>query len=553
MRTEPSFSVDPEENILSASAASDSHGFHSDSESSQLADYRQHFGLSVDPFVDDPHFPFYPGGQRRQILEQLLHLCQFSKNLLVVGGDYGVGKTRMVQALIDSLDDADDICFLEGQINSDFNSLISDASAQLELASLKNFEEFCVKKSSQEGLVILIIDNAHHLNDDTLRDLLNFYCSQLESRLRLVLFAEVLLFDRVDDFAVEGLEVSDFFLEKFSLNESADYLNFRMEMSDYLGPEIFTDAKVDAWWREANGQLLVLHERAQEQLLAAVSRPLYQSGFRNGLPMMHIAGVAALVAVLMMTGIYWGAGSKESKQAVIAVELPKPTALPANASSQTIAGHNESTVSIAQIEVAAPVSSFSSAISVEKKSEVALSTPKQSDTFSSVATSKSQEAPVAKQNVVPLVEINNVHSDTPSKLTKSSVSSVKEIKKSQSSPDASKVVAKKESADKASYSDQEKMILSWPETSFTLQLVGVSSEKAVREYLAVQPNKADLLVFKSLRNGKDWYVVVSGKYPSSAGARQAIQQLPESQKKASPWPREISAIHKDIKQGHAAD
>jgi len=135
MRTEPSFSESTDGHSLEGNSG--------DVSASQLlSDYRQRYGLSVDPFADDPHFPFYPGAQRRQILEQLLHLCQFSQNLLVVSGEYGVGKTRMAQALIDGLDDADDICFIEGQINSDIDSLLSEILVQFELTDSEAFVEF---------------------------------------------------------------------------------------------------------------------------------------------------------------------------------------------------------------------------------------------------------------------------------------------------------------------------------------------------------------------------------------------------------------------------
>ena len=60
--------------------------------------------------------------------------------------------------------------------------------------------------------------------------------------------------------------------------------------------------------------------------------------------------------------------------------------------------------------------------------------------------------------------------------------------------------------------------------------------------------KKDLLLFKSLRQGKDWFVVVTGRFPTSAKARQAVQNLPAAQSKASPWPREIKVIQQEIKQ-----
>ena len=46
-------------------------------EHEHLADYRQRYGLALDPFADDPDFPLFTGAQRRELLDQLLHLCQF--------------------------------------------------------------------------------------------------------------------------------------------------------------------------------------------------------------------------------------------------------------------------------------------------------------------------------------------------------------------------------------------------------------------------------------------------------------------------------------------
>jgi len=57
-----------------------------------------------------------------------------------------------------------------------------------------------------------------------------------------------------------------------------------------------------------------------------------------------------------------------------------------------------------------------------------------------------------------------------------------------------------------------------------------------------------LLLFRSKRQGKDWFVVVTGHYASSAKARQAGQDLSEPQKKASPWPREVKVIQQEIRQ-----
>lgn len=534
MRTEPSFSEESESHLDRAV----------ESESPILADYRQRYGLSVDPFVDDPHFPFYQGAQRRQILEQLLHLCQFSHNLLVVAGEYGVGKTRMAQALIDALDDADDICFVEGQVTSDINSLLADVLAQFELGSPEDFTEFCQKKSEQDGLVVLIIDNAHHLSDEVITELIGLLQENAESRLHLVLFSEPYLLDRLETINAPDIVLTDFLLEKFSLAEAVDYLNFRMEMADYLGPEIFIEAKVDPWWRQSQGQLLLLHEQAQERLLESVSKPQRSRGYgsdKRGLPIPHIIAASGLVGALFLGYLYLGSSS-EKPASNVAQPIPIPIQPQSTAASSQVVSAQASSLAI-----------VNPAIATEYKS----AEPVRSLASSSIAAqSNSEKSTVVKQSVVPLAQANELQASAQQQSKAKVASSVKSVTKVESSSEQSKSVAKvKSEATAASepkvsqvFSDQEKTILAWDGSEYTLQLVGVSNEKAAHEYIAAQPNKKDLLLFRSKRQGKDWFVVVTGHFPSSSKARQAGQDLSESQKKASPWPREVKVIQQEIRQ-----
>ncbi|RZA06960.1 MAG: hypothetical protein EOO68_04150, partial [Moraxellaceae bacterium] len=425
MRTEPSFSEESENHLNNGSASASS--FESDS--SLLSDYRQRYGLSVDPFVDDPHFPFYQGAQRRQILEQLLHLCRFSHNLLVVAGEYGVGKTRMAQALIDSLDDADDICFVEGQITSDINSLLTEVLAQFELSSHSEFAEFCSKKSEQDGLVVLIIDNAHHLTDEVITELIGLMQENADSRLHLVLFSEPYLLDRLETINAPDIVLTDFFLEKFSLAESVDYLNFRMEMADYLGPEIFVETKVDPWWRQSQGQLLLLHEHAQQKLLASVSSPQRNQGYgvyKRGLPIPHILGASVLAGGLFLGYLYLGGNSSEKADGKVTEQIPIAVQSASSTNSSQVVPPQVSSPSAvtAATTTAAGYSSTAPAQSAVTSS-VAVSV--HSD--SSVEKSQPASAAVVKQSVVPLAQTNEFPAENTQKQIKlNNASSVKEVK-----------------------------------------------------------------------------------------------------------------------------
>lgn len=558
MRTEPSFSDESESLQFNDVVRSKSDINISDehrSETQLLSDYRQGYGLSVDPFADDPHFPLYTGALRRQILDQLLHLSQFSNNLLVVLGDYGVGKTRMAQALIDSLDDADDICFLEGQVTSTFDSLFKNVIEQFELSDDEEFKEFTRRQSENDGLAILIVDNAHHLTDVVLTKLIGLLHYGAESRIHVVLFAEPHLLPRLEHLDIPDVVLSDFLLEKFSLIESVDYLNFRMEMADYLGPEIFTEPKVEAWWRSSRGQLLRLHECAQDKLLASVIVSQNSIDNKKSPAIFYIVAASVMGAVLSMSYLYWGESPSNQlpREATISIAQTTESSslLPANAPQEpTMLREGVNSIQPLNANPSEKAAGSDLISSVSPAQDIA-----RQDTPMPMQ-EKISKTPIVKQNVVPWMQNNAAQQDTSSELIKSAVET-KEIKKIEASQVAGKNITKaaespagkiKTATGGAGYSEQEKNILSWKESEFTLQVMGLSAEKAARDYIAEQSNKKDLLVFKSLRQGKDWFAVIVGRYPSSASARQAAALLPDSQRKAAPWPRDLKTIQKEIRK-----
>jgi DamX protein len=563
MRTEPSFSAELESHMLDDEPAEQSSlDFSQESdiepESQLLSDYRQRYGLSTDPFADDPHFPFYPGGGRRQVLDQLLHLCQFSHNLLVVAGEYGVGKTRMAQALIDSLDDADNICFLEGQINSRFDLLFESMLEQFELQDTVAFQEFARRNSEDDSLVVILVDNAHHLPDAVLAELILLMQSGPETRVHLVLFAEPHLLTRLDSISAPSVTLNDFHLEKFSLEESVDYLNFRMEMSDYLGPEIFTEQKVEAWWRQYRGQLLALHEFAEAQLLASVSSSRNTGNSKNGLPLPHIIGASVLFGALIMGLVYWGSSSSNDSKPLKTLPVSK---VKEQEATSPISGNSlqvkQAPSESVKVEVAAPVAISKTStnieintVSVGKLDSSVLDSPaieevrteKKSDT-SAVTIIKQRAMPSQQNTVMPVARVT--HEDAPQARDPSAGAVTKNTVKDEKKNSDKKIKSTNVSE---TNTEQEKTILSWPESEFTLQLMGLSSEDAARKFVAEQPNRKDLLIFSSVRQGKAWYVVVVGHYPTSAKARDAIRFLPELQRGATPWSRDVKTIQKEIRQ-----
>jgi DamX protein len=551
-----------------------------------LADYRQRYGLSEDPFAHDYSFPLFTGAGRRQLLDQLLHLCQFSNSVLVVMGEDGVGKTRIAHAFMDSLSDQDQICFLSLRSGQSLEQILLSILQSFGIDAgdvpstenlLAGLEAFIAEEavSEDDGLAVVVLDNAQLLDDQSvsvLTSLLNNFPQQ--NRLHLVLFGQPQLMSRLERLTPEALLINDFHLQPFGLLETVDYLNFRMEMADYLGPEIFTEALVEPWWRQSPGQLNVLQGLAEEHLLRSVtSTPVV---YKRPLPVVHIIAISILIAVVGVVFLYMGDDEKPvptaptlatsgtqtaTAQSLAAQPVVSSATLPATASGNLELSSTETPVQPLLQSLPQPL---------QPNQQPVLQT---ASVAQAGATSVASED-LAKEEVVPLAQLpttpppkeESVALPQPMTVvepaTTSRAASEVAAVRQEAQPAPQKVVSevkvqpvaeqpkpviKPAPATAGNASAQERNILAWKPSEFTIQLLGVSTEKAARDFVAAQTNKKELLVFKSKRQGRDWFVVITGRFASSAQARQAITNLPAAQRDAGPWPRDIKTIQSEIK------
>lgn len=557
-----------------------------------LSDYRQRYGLSEDPFAHDYSFPLFTGAGRRQLLDQLLHLCQFSNSVLVVLGENGVGKTRVAHAFMDSLSDHDQICFISVRASQTLEQILLSANQAFEIpisdipsteSLLAGLEAFIAEEALAEddGLAVVVLDNAHLLDDQSisvLTSLLNNFPQQ--NRLHLALFGEPSLMRRLERLSPESLLCNDFYLQPFTLPETVDYLNFRMEMADYLGPEIFSESKVDSWWSQAQGQLNILHGLAEEHLLESVTPARTLS--KRPLPVVHIVAISLLIAVVGVAFLYMG--DDEQTPPPAAAVKPVPASASASASAATNAASSSIELASTQTPVQPLMQSLpqpqqpnqqgqqqtstqpvsTQAAQVAAVPPVVQESPQTAQPISSAPVAESEASEIAKEEVVPLAQLPTAPpkpasqaqsvsvSNNPVKPVAAAVPSAKAVSSAAQAPAATKpesdpVKPASKPAQQAGGSAQERNILSWKPSEYTIQLVGVSNQKAALDFIAAQPNKSELLMFKSKRAGKDWFVVITGRFANSAQARQAIKNLPAAQRDAGPWPRDAKTIQSEIK------
>ena len=78
---------------------------------------------------------------------------------------------------------------------------------------------------------------------------------------------------------------------------------------------------------------------------------------------------------------------------------------------------------------------------------------------------------------------------------------------------------------------------------FTLQLASSQNRELIERYIDENNLHGKAGYYRSVRNGKEWYALVYGAFPTVGEANASITQLPEQLRKWSPWVRNIDDIH----------
>lgn len=82
---------------------------------------------------------------------------------------------------------------------------------------------------------------------------------------------------------------------------------------------------------------------------------------------------------------------------------------------------------------------------------------------------------------------------------------------------------------------------------YTLQLSSSSNYNNLNAW-AKKENLKNAVVYKTMRNGQPWYVLVQGIYATKGEARRAVSSLPPDVQAKNPWTKPIHQVQADLKQ-----
>jgi general secretion pathway protein A len=162
--------------------------------------YLSFYGLSEKPFgtTPDPRFLYLTPGHR-EALAHLVYGVQEKTGFLLLTGEVGTGKTSLLQALLEKLDSNTLVAFIANSglsFDGILEYLLEEFGIQTPGASraqrLVMLRRFLLERAHANQTVLLIFDEAHHLDPGTLEHirLLSNFESPTQKHLQILLVGQ---------------------------------------------------------------------------------------------------------------------------------------------------------------------------------------------------------------------------------------------------------------------------------------------------------------------------------------------------------------------------
>jgi len=228
--------------------------------------YLSYFGLKEQPFnvTPDPKFLYF-GESYQDALAYLLYGIRMRKGFVVLTGEIGVGKTTLINALFERLDDSHRIAHLvhsnmslKDMLRFVFRDYGLDASGKSKSELLLALQDFLIRLDQKGGNAVLIIDEAQNLRSWQLEEirLLSNIETAKRKLIQIVLVGQPELLQLMNSTELRQFKqrVSlHFHLKALNREEMETYIEHRLKVSGYQGRRLFEDGSLDEIYEFSEG------------------------------------------------------------------------------------------------------------------------------------------------------------------------------------------------------------------------------------------------------------------------------------------------------------
>ncbi len=505
-------------------------------------DWITHFGLREDPFGTlGAEEPFYVTPQLNQRVNLILHLVQYSDLMLVVTGARGSGKTALIDHLLGDAGPRWRTCRIEADAETDPALLLSRVVAGFELPgrSADAGDPLPALETYLQGLrkgamrPVLVIDDAHLLPTASLDPLARLAADRKRLGLAIVLFGEPPLLERVGRSVGSGLlHVID--IPALTEEQVGEYLDLRLGWAGMKGRRPFNGEAVRALYKTSRGLPGVLNQAAAQFLAnraeagpGGVLGALQTLGRTLARHRRVAAAAGGVVGVSVLAGAAaWLVAGREPTPPpeTTTIQLRQPQSAPPETPAQARARE-------ARPPLVPPPSATFPPVSPDAARALQQATP-----------ARPPEPPKPAQAEPP----------QPPRPPASPVADASARSPAPAQPAPTEPTrptpARSEAGPAEALRPDESWLLGQSAGNFTVQLFGSHDRQAAERFKEGSKVRERLAVYRTSRDGKDWFVVVAGSYGSRDAAQRAIQNLPPEIKRNNPWPRSLASVQDSIRQ-----
>jgi len=514
---------------------------------SELPEYLAHYGMFRAPFsstLEDDMY--YDEPTRKQRLDLILHLIQYTSELLVVIGAKGIGKTMFLRQLPKHAGEHWKLCFIDG------HKMMNEEQFLLRLYSGFGIAHASVHKTAmlvnlkkrldnflQESLpVVLIVDDAHLFSTKILGlilELASLKNQKTGSSLHVILASEpqikILLAEPELD-NKHNLIIRKIDLPALDELHTGNYLNHRLSQSGMEVEQFLTRKTISRIYKQSEGIPLQINKVADNILFdttPVIRRTSnVQASKRNTQAKFMVITLLAIIPVVAffyrdLSDLLFGDANKAADQTKN--ETVTPLNLPALKHQRS--ANPDSPIKPSGNSPLTPGSNSDKSLTTKTP---ASSTSKTEAIYATIPANPDIKPQQKKQTVEQTPENNLVYNPA----TK---------QESKDTP----IITNKRPAD--GELNDASWILAQKPSYFTLQLVTGHQQKTIHTFIQkYQLSGPQLAYFQTQRAGKVWHNLTFGVYANRKLALAAIAQLPAELAAVKPWIRRLSSIQAEIQK-----
>lgn len=516
--------------------------------------YVAYYGLPTDPFSDLQEPPFIAVAGRQQAVDSVLHLLNYSDDLVFVTGPPGSGKSRLLDQLVRQVEPNIDLALLDVEEAGSEKELLWEVASQLGLEPERPMStealqaliaKHCAAQHENHIIPTVAVDDIDALSRDALNGLGALLHGGLEhqSGLRLIGLADDLSEVRRETAALGFSSGQLIELPPLTFDDAVHLVNGYFQSAGIHGGVPLEEGDLLRLYRFSDGRPGAFIDAVRDHMLVAAQR----RHRRIRLPWAHLLAGAAVAIVLTVAVLY------QTQQG------PEQAAVDDAGGTNTTISNDEQAEDQAPAELLGTGDTGSSGSADSEADPGPLSPSEDRRGLSDEEVARAEMESIRARLDAALAERAGEAEGTITGGGENLVGDQPEESGRADSP-SDTIAAPTENTDDPDPGDTDgtpepsfepirpalfepNWLRSAPATGYTLQVVAAREESNVIEFAdASGLPMSELGYVLGELQGEPWYMLLYGQFPTSESARQAISGLPEQVRGTAPWPRTISGI-----------